>query len=240
MKKFVLIMFFSLVIVVFVGFNYLLWERENREKDIKNLQDINASNSITINALNRQLENMENTLKLRNDNINKLDEENSLLKKDLEQLNQDYLKANKTITHKNEVINYLYKNVQPGLVETPIKKWAEYINAGDYESAYRTWYIGKEDEKESLTDFTNKYKDKIKSVKIKSIDLYTQGIEKQPEGDILQEGDIFFVVELDVKLAEGDGKSNMLFVEGVNKKIFALQYNTKEKKWHISSIMEVK
>ena len=240
MKKFILIVFFSLVIVVFVGFNYLLWERENREKDIKSLQDINASNSITISALNRQLESLDNNLKIKNDNINKLNEENSLLKKDLEKLNQDYLKSNKTITHKNEVIGYLYKNVQPGIIETPIKKWAEYINAGDYESAYRTWYINKEDEMESLADFTNKYKDKIKSVKIKSIALYNQDIEKQYGASILQEGDMFFMVELDVKLVDGSGKSDVLFAEGVNQRIFVLRYNSKEEKWHISGIMEVK
>ena len=227
-------MFFSMIIVVFVGFNYLLWERENREKDIKSLQDINASNSITINALNRQLENMENILKLRNDNISKLDDENSALKKDLERLNQDNIKTNKSVAHKSEVINYLYKNNQPELIEVPIKEWAEYIDAGDYESAYRTWYVTKEDEKESLTDFTNKYENVIKSLKLKSIEFYSENVEK------LDEGDIFFVVELDVKLVDGYGRSDILFSEGINKRIFALQYNSNEEKWHISALIEAK
>ena len=85
---------------------------------LKASQDINASNSITINALNRQLENMENTLKLRNDNINKLDEENSTLK-DLERLNQDNIKINKLVEHKSEVINYLYKMTNLSLLQFP-------------------------------------------------------------------------------------------------------------------------
>ncbi len=238
MKKFVLVMFFSMIIAVFVGFNYLLWERENREKDIKSLQDINASNSITINALNRQLENMENTLKLRNDNINKLDEENSTLKKDLERLNQDNIKINKLVEHKSEVINYLYKNDQPELITVPIKEWAEYISAGDYESAYRTWYVSKEDEKESLTNFTNKYKNVIKSIKLKSIEFYSENIDKLDKKDIFLEGDIFFAVELDVKLAEDNVRSDILFSEGDNRKIFVLNYNNEEGKWHISGLME--
>lgn len=225
-----------MIIVVFVGFNYLLWERENREKDIKSLQDINASNSITINALNRQLENMENTLKLRSDNVNKLEDENSTLKKDLERLNQDNIKANKIIAHKSVVINYLYAKDQSELIEAPIRKWTEYINEGDYESAYRTWYISKEDEKESFTSFVNKYKNIIKSIKLKSIELYSEDAEKSYEGDI------FFAVELDIKLAEdgGGGGVDKLFIEGNNKKIFALQYNSKEEKWYISSIFEGK
>lgn len=236
MKKFVLVMFFSMVIVVFIGFNYLLWERENREKDIKSLQDINASNSITINALNRQLENMENTLKLKNDSLNNMDEENNSLKKELERLNQDNVKINKLIAHKSEVINYLYENNRTELIEEPIKKWAEYISVGDYESAYRTWYVSKEDEKESLEDFTNKYKNIIKSIKLKSIEFYSGNNDK------FDEGDIFFVVELDVKLAEGTGgddmyKGNILFSEGNNKKIFALKYNNRERKWHISGLI---
>ncbi|HHY24185.1 MAG TPA: hypothetical protein GX527_08125 [Clostridiaceae bacterium] len=238
MKKFVLVMFFSMIIAVFVGFNYLLWERENREKDIKSLQDINASNSITINALNRQLENMENTLKLRNDNINKLDEENSTLKKDLERLNQDNIKINKLVEHKSEVINYLYKNDQPELITVPIKEWAECISAGDYESAYRTWYVSKEDEKESLTNFTNKYKNVIKSIKLKSIEFYSENIDKLDKKDIFLEGDIFFAVELDVKLAEDNVRSDILFSEGDNRKIFVLNYNSEEGKWHISGLME--
>lgn len=240
MKKFIMIVFFSLIIIVFVAFNYLLWERENREKDIKSLQEINASNSITISTLNRQLESFDNNLRAKEDSINKLNEENLTLKMDLEKLNQDFLKSNKAIAHKNEVIEYLYKNTQPDIIEAPVKKWAECINSGDYESAYRTWYINKEDEKERLIDFTDKYKDKVDSIKIQSIAIYEQDIEKQYEEGILQEGDIFFKVELDVKLAEGAGKSDYLFEEGINQKILALRYNNEEDIWHICGIMEVK
>lgn len=232
-------MFFTMIIAIFVGFNYLLWERENRERDIKSLQDINASNSITINALNRQLENVENNLKLQNDNLNKLDEENSTLKKDLERLNQDNIKINILAEHKSKVINYLYKNNQPELITVPIKEWAEFISSSDYESAYRTWYVSKDEGKEGLTNFTNKYKNVIKSIKVKSIEFYSENIDKLDKENIFFEGDMFFVVELNVKLAEGSVKNDILFSEGDNKKIFALQYNSEEEKWYISDLIEV-
>ncbi|NLC69257.1 MAG: hypothetical protein GX754_10865 [Clostridiaceae bacterium] len=240
MKKFIMIVFFFLVIIVFIGFNYLLWERENRAKDIKSLQDINTSNSITISALNRQLENLDNNLKIKEDNINKLNEEILALKKDLEKLNQDFARSNKAITHKNDVIEYLLKNTQLGIIEMPIKEWAEYINAGDYESTYRTWYVSKEDIKESIAEFGSKYRDVVDGIKIQSIAIYDQDIEKQYGTEALQEGDVFFLVELDVKLVEGRGEGNSLFEEGLNRKIFALRYNSTEDVWHISGIMEIK
>jgi len=242
MKKIILIIFFSLVIAVFVSFNYLLWERESREKDIKNLQDINSSNSITINILNRQLENLDNSLKIKDESINRLNEENNKLKKDLEKLNQDYLESIKVITRKNETISYFYENLQninPDVIEAPIKKWAEYINNGDYESAYKTFYVNKEEEKETFADFTNKYKDKVKSIEIKSIAFCNNEIENQYGVSMLQKGDVFFTVELDVKLVENVNDKDVLFINGSNHKIFGLQYNTKENKWHISNIFEI-
>ena len=133
-------MIFVLIIIVFIGLNYLLWERETRERNIKNLQEINAGNSITINTLNRQLENLNNALALKEENIRKLEEENSNLKKQIDKLNQDIIKTNNTILQKNILINYLYGNLKSGTPETVIKKWAEYINNKDYISAYHTWY----------------------------------------------------------------------------------------------------
>ena len=46
--------------------------------------------------------------------------------------------------------------------------------------------------------------------------------------DIFLEGDIFFAVELDVKLAEDNVRSDILFSEGDNRKIFVLNYNSEE------------
>jgi cellulose synthase/poly-beta-1,6-N-acetylglucosamine synthase-like glycosyltransferase len=239
MKKFVIVIFFFIIIAVFVGFNYLLWERENREKDIKSLQSLNASNSITINTLNRQLENMENTLKLRNDNINKLNEENSTLKKEIEQINQDNVRANELIEHKNKVIDFIYKDTEPESVKAPIKEWAEFINTGDYESAYNSFCTLEKDERENLIDFTNKYKNIVKDIKLKTIKLYPEDLGNLNKENTLAKGDILFEVELDIKLFENIEGANTQFKEGNNKRLFVLRYNSIDKKWCILELINL-
>jgi len=247
MKKFIVIMSFVLIIIIFVGLNYLLWERENREKDIRGLQEASTSGNLTINALNRQLENLENTLKLRNDNIDKITNENNALRKDIEELKQENIRLNNMIRHKAEVINSVYKDIQQGgPIETSIKKWAEYISSANYKEAYSIWYGNGKEAEESLDQFTNKYKNIVNSIKIKSITPYNidtnagKNMDKDNiDRKIIDEydkGDVFLLVELDVKLAEWAVKYDLLFNQGENKKIIVLSYNAKDKKWYISDI----
>ena len=111
MKKLGIIISFLIIVIIMTGLNYLLWEREGREEDLKVLQDTNASNTLTINALTRQLENLEDTLRARNDSIDKISKENSDLKKKLEDLKQENIRSFNVIRNKVEVINNLYSNI---------------------------------------------------------------------------------------------------------------------------------
>ena len=43
MKKFVLVLVCTLIILFFVGFNYLLWDRENKVEDIRTLENTNEN-----------------------------------------------------------------------------------------------------------------------------------------------------------------------------------------------------
>lgn len=245
MKKFALVMFFSMIIATFVGFNYLLWERENREKDIKSLQNISTSNSITINALNRQLENTENTLKSQNDNINKLSDENASLKEDLKSLNQDNNKINETINRKNEIIDFLYSN-QSELITVPIIEWAEHINSEDFESAYLTLYASKESDKKYFIEFLNQYENTVKGIEVESVEYYSnssyefdgENVENLLDESLIFEGDLFFLVKLNVNLIQDNAKNSELFVEGDNDRIFGLVYDIEEEKWYIGNIFK--
>jgi len=232
-------MIFVLIIIVFIGLNYLLWERETRERNIKNLQEINAGNSITINTLNRQLENLNNALALKEENIRKLEEENSNLKKQIDKLNQDIIKTNNTILQKNILINYLYGNLKSGTPETVIKKWAEYINNKDYISAYHTWYPENGEQNETLEEFTSKYEGIIDNIKIDLIELYSGNFEEFPANELMLEGDLFFLVKADVRLREEAADNNAVYEQGENNILFALKYNNSENNWYIAALSPV-
>lgn len=50
MKRFFLVMVCAILIAVFIAFNYLLWDRESKLAEIKNLESVNASYSANISV----------------------------------------------------------------------------------------------------------------------------------------------------------------------------------------------
>jgi len=245
MKKFGVIVSFSMIIVIFIGLNYLLWERESKEKDIKSLQESSASGSLTINALNRQMESLENSLKARNDSIEKITKENDALRKDLEELKQENIRSNNIIKNKTKVVNNLYYNLgTEDYIKSLITQWAGYTNAGDYAHAYGMWYGEVKGATETLEEYTKKYKNIVNSINIKSMEIYSldTGNKANKENtdkkviDEYEKGDIFLTVELDVKLAEWAVKYDIMFDQGINKNIFVLKYNLKDENWYIIDI----
>ena len=245
MKKFGTIISFSIIVVIFIGLNYLLWERESREKDIKNLQNSSASDTLTINALNRQMENMENTLKTRDDSINKITEENDKLRKNLEELKQENIRFDNIIKSKTEAINNLYNNLgTQDYIKNLITQWAQYINQKDYEKAYSLWYGEKKEEAETLEEYIKKYKNIVNSINVKSMEIYNLDLIKKANEDNIdkkiideyEKGDIFLMVELDVKLEDWAVKYDIMFDQGINKNVFLIKYDSKYGKWYIIDI----
>lgn len=244
MKKFGVVISFFIIIIIFVGLNYLLWERESREKDIKNLQDSSTSSILTINALNRQIENLENTLTARNDSLEKTNKENDDLRKDIEGLKQENIRFHNIIKNKTIVLNNLYNNLgQLDYIDGVINKWAEYISKQEYTKAYELW-SEEEESTETLDEFTNKYKNIVNSIKVNSVEISRIDISKKADDELVnkkvideyEKGDLFLSVELDVNLAEWAAKYDTIFDHGINKSIFILKYSEKSGKWHITDI----
>lgn len=94
MKKFILVMISALLMVVFIAFNYLLWDRENKEKNIETLENSNASNNASINALGREISMLEEKNKSLETQAGELEEQNKALADSKNQLERDKVESN--------------------------------------------------------------------------------------------------------------------------------------------------
>lgn len=245
MKKLGIVISFLIIIIILTGLNYLLWEREGREEDLKVLQDSNASYTLTINALTRQLENLEDTLKTRNDSIEKITSENNQLKKKLEELKQENIRSNNIIVNKAEVIYDLYKSLgREDYIKSLLTQWAEFISQKEYTQAYKMCYPKEDEAPETLEEFTNKFKNIVKSIEIISVEMFDISKKiKTSEENIdealiveYEKGDLFLAVELDVKLEDWAVDYDIIFDQGINENIFVLKYNTDIGKWFIIDV----
>jgi septal ring factor EnvC (AmiA/AmiB activator) len=135
MKKLVLAMVFILLMALFIAFNYLLWDRENRVKELSDLQSVNANKSADISVQNREIKSLEeenNNLQLK---INQLESDKEQLTKGRNDLSVEKDSLNRVITGKNDLLNALKQISDVNELEQPVKKWVDAINASDYSTA---------------------------------------------------------------------------------------------------------
>lgn len=233
MKKFVLVLVCVLILVIFIAFNYLLWEKENRDKDIENLKYINISSNSRINAYERDIKGLEGQIKLLEEKLTELEKGNKLLEEDklqLEKKNTDYVRL---VEHKNMVIDMLKGIVNIKDLEVPVRKWTEAVDAGKYEDAYNL--LGKnileQEGFRKFNDFAEKFKNSVKTVRIKDINLVTEGVAEGKEGDII------FKVVLEVDVTESESKANE-FKKGSNERFFTVDFDDQRGSWLISDISD--
>lgn len=232
MKKLVLIVVSALLLIMFIGFNYLLWDRENKEEDIKSLEYSKVSNDASISALGREIKGLEDEKNKLNNRIKTLEESISILESERRKLNEVVYQAKQVISHKNMVIGNLLKHTDTRPMQECIKEWIEAIDKGNYETAYNLLQdqMAAQDESISVLDFTNSYKGVVNSIKIQSIELF---LDELPED---KTGQIIFRVILDVKIAEGKKDINPTFIEGRNEKYVIVDYDKYKKEWVIVRI----
>lgn len=231
MKKVVLVLVCSIVIIVFIALNYLLWERENNLKSFANLENVSASKSANIDTLGKEIKNLDDT----NSDLKKKISDLEGSKKLLEDTNSKTLlekqKVKDELSDKIDIIFILKQQADLKPLETIIKKWVESVDQGQYEVAYQLQSNILVENKENLNinDFANKYKSSVKNIKIKSIKLVTAGTPDEKKGSLV------FKVILDVKRV-GNEVSEM-YAEGQNERYFTVTYNKFKKDWEILNIL---
>lgn len=230
MKKFILVMVFVLLTALFVAFNYLLWDRESKVTELKDLENSNAGLNATINSQKREIENLV-------EENNKLNESNDELDKNVKQLTQDNTniaseRDNKlaALDERIKFINSLKQIVDLKALAEPLTKWADAVNQGNFEQAYSIEYAGVQakDRDMNLDAYTEQMKKTIRKVDI--IDIKVDPIRGSGNGDL------YLDMKLSVRLAEGADMSVSRFVEGENTAYVRFDYSADQKTFVVSGI----
>lgn len=226
MKRFVLIVVCILFLTVFATLDYMLWDRDNK---IKSYESLNYSKNVSIDALGEKIKSLDDANKQLKNNVSQLEQDNKRLSDKNNQLAEDKLKSDTAIDYRNDVISMLKQAIDPQPFEAIIKKWADSIDKGQYQVAYglQSRDSLSKDGLLDLNDFTLSYKNTVKSMKVKSITLNTEGIPFKKKGDIV------FKVVLDVKKV---GNSYSLFNDGSNEVYFTMDLNELRNGWAIVAI----
>jgi cell division protein FtsB len=230
MKKFILVMVFVLLAALFVAFNYLLWDRESKVTELKDLENANAGNNAMINSQKREIENLVEENKNLNNRIDELDKENKQLAQDNSNIKSDRDNKAALLDERIKFINSLKQIVDLKSLTEPLAKWADAINQGNYEEAYAVEYAGMplKDRTVDLGSYSEDMKKTVRRIEI--IDVKIDPI--RGSGD----GNLYLDLKLSVKLAEGADMSVSRFVEGENSAYVKFDYSADQKAFVISGI----
>jgi cell division protein FtsB len=228
MKKLVLILVCALIMTVFIAFNYLLWDRENK---IRNIENLNVSKNMSIDALGDKIKSLTDENKQLQEENKKKEDENNRIRSKYYLADQDLALLRKTLNNKNDVIQQLKMQADLKPLEAVIRKWAESIDKGEYEPAYELQksQLTSGDNNIDFSSFMDAYKTNIKNIKVKDIKLQ----EDENNGTI--QG-LVFAVSLEVKLVEGADGS--LYADGVNERYFTIGFDEAKLDWVIDNIAE--
>lgn len=230
MKKLILGMVFVLLTALFIGFNYLLWDRESRENELKNLENANASNNASISAQKREIGSLEEENSNQKEEIERLENENEKLLQDKIELASERDEVGVTLQERINFINALKLYADIKTLSEPVTKWVEALNQGKYEEAYEFEYAGvlNQARKVSLAEYTEEMKNTIRKVEIGEVKLD----KLRGSGN----GEIFLEVRLNIKLAEDTSKAFSRYIEGANDMYIKVLYSYEKKAFIISTI----
>lgn len=215
MKKLVLVAVWASILTIFLAFNYLLWERENTH----DTENVKTPVKDTVDELNAA--------------IKRLEESNVKLQKDVDLLTAYNNQYQEEIRKKNILIYELKKIADLSFLEDIVKLWVKSVNDKDYKTAFRLFsneMIYQKDYTLRMRDYFKSYKELIKTIKVKSIELDLEHTEKGRNGEIILK------VVLDVRHIDPD-KCGM-YKEGLNTRYFFMTYDDITEEWYIAGIQE--
>lgn len=224
MKKALLMLIFIVLVVFFIAFNYLLWDRVEVEKTV----ELSAQrNAYKIDDLNAEIVGLKKFNKQLDDKLKQEIQEKDAITQQKDGLDKEKQALEKQVQYRDKLVSFLKQSADLSSAQGIIKDWAENINKSQYKQAYDLMSSGGA----SYNDFENQYKASVKSIKIKLVKLNTD--INSPEN----ENDFIFDVTADIKI--NDEKTNQLFISGENKCNFKMMYDVNLNKWFIESITVV-
>lgn len=232
MKKFVLILVSSLILTIFVLFNYFLWvSGEEVERYKEQLESLKEDQAIDKNARESEYNNFMLQLSQRNETIENLSKQVNALKENTSKSEQDKQLQVAEIAERNRIIRKLLLQSDLTAMKDVVKRWTEAIDSGRYDDAFKLQYPRRptQEEAKTLTDFSESFKNKIQSFKWKSVDLYNGELPSDLKGNI--------VLEAHIEVKKVPEAISVKFADGINKRYFIM--GLYEDNWIISDIKDV-
>lgn len=227
MKKLVLVTVSVIIMAIFIAFNYLLWDKQNSQEMY---DELNASKKAGIDALSREVQDLTDTNKKLQDQINQLEQESLNLKNSNSELQDEVSALHQKVEDRNVTIHALIPQVDPKPLEDTVNKWAQGIDTGDYETAYNLQLpqLLKQSQVPDLKGYSAGLKNTIKSFKVKSIEMKNDGLPDSRRGSVVLK------VVLDIKKS-GEAETSD-YAEGLNERYLTMSYNMGSKCWNIADI----
>lgn len=233
MKKFILVMVFVLLLALFIAFNYLLWDRESKTAEIKNLVSVNSSNDASISAQKREIAALVDEVSGLKDQIEQLERSNNQLQKDKETADAAIEQNEATLRERTDFINILKEHTDIGTLSKPIVSWAEALTQGNFEDAYNIEYAGvpEKDRPVKLSAYIDQMTSAVSKVEITEVKLD----KLRGAGN----GEIYLFVKFTVKLAENAETHQLKFSDGENEMYVKVDYSKEEKAFIIASMINI-
>ncbi|NTV90961.1 MAG: hypothetical protein HGA22_11490 [Clostridiales bacterium] len=232
MKKLVLFMVFILLMTFFIAFNYLLWDRDSKIKELTNLESLNAGKAISLDAQNREIDKLEADKTALQDRLDSLEKDKEQLTSELDQLTAEKGAVNRKLQNKIDLVNIMKNTANLDEFAKPLIDWADYINAGEYEAAYNLQFSSTLFNEETISsqEYAEGFKTTIKSLKYKSYEVDKEkGIE---------DGSVYLKVSLEAELLPDININNSKYKQGINVITARVDYNSDMKSYYIGEISE--
>jgi hypothetical protein len=233
MKKFGTVLVFVLLAVLIVGFNYLIWDRDSKVKEIESLRDLTADRNISLRERLDEIRKLEEELDSLQVALNRLQNENENLQEDLKNARLEEFNMNKLLSNRNDIINILKKYADTDLFASPVNEWISLMSAGDYEKAYEIQFASGINDEEQL-----KRDEYIKDLKagIESITLTHISLDDTRGAD---EGYVYLIGDLNIVASSEPALTSAGYKNGINKLSFRIDYDSRTEKFVIGEIAPI-
>lgn len=227
MKKLALVLMCTVVLLFFIGFNYLLWDRETKTEDIKN-------NANYIKYLDSEINRLEASNRNLTTNINQLQSQIDTGNETIDSMQKDIDDLKVQLSDKEETVRILKWQLDKALPVALIEKWINYLNEAKYTEAYNMIYGHslKQTGAPSLRQFESIYKGKVTLITLKFTEL-------SPNNPVSQEtftGQYEYNAVVDAVLSENVSAVNQTLEAGLNTFRFRFDFEERLKQWVITDV----
>lgn len=237
MKKFILVLICIAILLFFVAFNYLIWDRDKKAEDIENLKWTNTNNISNINYLTRQIETLQEEKKVLEKKITDLEEDVKFINGNLADAQSETEELKTIIAGKDVTISVLKEQVDPDMLYSFIERWVVAMNDADFKTAHEIQYGHAKAgaNYRTIQEFEMMYADKLQEITVVSAALIDNIDAKGKELPKM----FIFEVELNAVFdpeAAAEVLPGQLIVNGQNKLLIKIDFDESANDWFMANM----